>query len=179
MNNLYDKDIRVALIKRLCQQTIKPHSIVEELRVHNGNAIADVVALFNESHCYEIKSDFDNISRVIKQGSYYDVSFRKITLVTTEKHLKKALGLIPKHWGLLIASSNDEKVSFRYIRKTKINSNFSKFNALKMLWKEEMLTLNNSIKHKRKSEIIEIISKEHTKSEISKSITSLLIGRYN
>ena len=91
MRLLNDIDIRVALIEKLQSMPTKPKAVIEELRVHNGNAIADVVALYKEAHCFEIKGDGDKIERIVTQGRFYDFSFRKITLVTTTKHLAKAV----------------------------------------------------------------------------------------
>ena len=53
---LNDSEIRRSLIQKLNNQAKQPKAILEELRVHNGNAIADVVAIHNNAHCYEIKA---------------------------------------------------------------------------------------------------------------------------
>lgn len=180
MIKLYDKQIREVLIHRLANQVVKPNAIIEELHVHNGNAIADVVALYSEAHCFEIKSDVDNINRILKQGIYYDLSFRKITLVTTNKHLKKALDITPKHWGIMIASAINNEVSLKYIRAAKHNKNFNKEIALKALWKDEMISLGyEKSKNIRRDELVKIISKDYKKQEISKNISLILQNRFS
>lgn len=172
MKKLYDKDIREALINKL---TNKSNIVMEELHIHNGNAIADVVSLNKEAHCYEIKSDVDNIRRIEKQGLFYDVTFNKITLVTTEKNLKMALEITPKHWGIMIAHQKKEVVILKYIRGTKYNRKFNKSISLKILWKEEMLALGY-LKNKlmRRDELVQLIAKENTRKKILEKISSTL-----
>jgi len=165
---LNDFEIRKALVEKLKTQTVKPRAIVEELRVLNGNAIADVVALYNEAHCYEIKGQDDKIGRVLVQGKFYNSSFRKITLVTTDKHIEKALSICPDYWGLMVAFPSDNIVKFRHIRGAKINPEFSKELALLILWKSEMLSILEEPKHHRKPRdvLAQLISSNKKKGRI-------------
>lgn len=176
---LNDLVIRKSLIQKLETQTIKPRAIVEELRVHNGNAIADVVALYNEAHCYEIKGEDDKVERVLIQGQFYNSSFRKITLVTTKNHSKKALSICPAYWGIIVAFSSDNIVKFRYLRGAKTNPEFSKELALLTLWKSEMLSILEEPKHLRQSRdvLAQLISSSKKKAELSSNICDLLITR--
>src|SRR5690606_9288263 len=129
----------------------KPKAIIDELHVCNGNAIADIVALYNEAHCYEIKGTGDKIERLLVQGRYYNSAFRKITVVTTENHLEKAKSICPGFWGIMIAASYDDRgTKFRHVRGARINPEFSIESALLTLWKSEMLTILDEQKHKRK-----------------------------
>jgi len=141
MTRLDDKVIRPNLISRLKRQSIKPKAVIEELRVHNGNAIADVVALYNEAHCFEIKGDGDKIERAVKQGHYYNSSFRRITLVTTTRHLDKAVNVLPEFWGIMLAERRRNEILLKYVRRAKDNACFDKSLALLTLWKSEMLAL--------------------------------------
>ncbi len=182
MIKLNDKEIRYRLIQKLKNQSQKPKTIIEELRVHNGNAIADVVAIYEEAHCYEIKGDGDKIERIFQQGHFYNLSFRKITLITTVKHLKKALSISPDCWGIIIAEKNGNQISLKTIRTAKSNSNFNKSVALMTLWKSEMLNLlyiqnSKNIKRSRKS-LVQLIARSNKKRELSYLISSLLLNRY-
>lgn len=100
---LDDENIRKALIDRLLRLSKAPKAILEELRVHNGNAIADVVAVYSTAHCYEIKGENDSVQRILRQSRFYDLAFNRTTLVTTDKQLEKALRLAPPHWGIMRA----------------------------------------------------------------------------
>jgi hypothetical protein len=182
MQHLNDKDIRKPLVDKLNSLSIKPKAIIEELRVHNGNAIADVVALYKDAHCFEIKGDGDKVERIVKQGSYYDLSFRKITLVTTKKHLPKAEKIAPSYWGIMIAESSDSDVVIKYYRPAKLNPNFEKNIALLTLWKNEMLDLivsDNSHKSKSRDVLAKLISGAKKKEELSNNICSTLLSRYS
>lgn len=161
---------------------IKPKAIIEELRVHNGNAIADVVALYKEAHCYEIKGDGDKIERIATQGRFYDFSFRKITLVTTDRHLEKAKYIAPQYWGLIVAHTSKDRVQLRHARPAQINPNFHKNLALLTLWKAEMLELLDSKKKygtKKRDFLAELISVQKKKAELSNNICSALLQRYS
>lgn len=138
---LNDPDIRDILKKYLTRRPIKPQAILDELHVHRGNAIADVVAVYKEPHCYEIKGDNDCISRIDRQGYFYDLTFNKITLVTTIKHKANAVKKAPSHWGILIVSMNDGKVILKHERKAKYNPFSNKAIAIQTLWRNEMLSI--------------------------------------
>ncbi len=180
MLKLNDKEIRTSLIAKIKNQSMSPKAIIEELRVHNGNAIADVVALYNEAHCYEIKGDGDKIERILTQGKYYNLSFRKITLVTTFKHLQKAIKIAPSFWGIMIAEEQNNQIKIKYVRRAKNNPNFDKSTALLTLWKEEMLTLVENKKDHKKSRALlaELIANTKEKIELSQNITLTLLNRH-
>ncbi len=182
MPPLYDKLIRAPLISKLKSQAIKPKAIIEELRIHNGNAIADVVALYKDAHCFEIKGDGDKIERAVKQGYYYNLSFRRITLVTTSKHLNKAIELLPKFWGIINAERKDGEVILKYIRRARNNSSFDKSLALLILWKSEMLTLiehhDKSTKNNSRRLLAQLISRNKKKVELSNNISTALLHRH-
>ena len=174
---LNDPSIRKALLEKLRNR--KPKAILEELHVHNGNAIADVVTLDREAHCYEIKGSGDKIARIREQGYYYDSVFRRITLVTTENHIKKALELASPHWGIMLAKITDQKIVIQNIRGSKISPLFDKEKALRTLWKCEMLDLLEDPKCQRSSkEVLSQLIAETTKNlQISSQICSMLIDR--
>lgn len=176
---LNDLVIREALLRKLNSQKPKPRAIVEELHVHNGRAIADVVTLHSEAHCYEIKGETDRIERITAQGAYYNAAFRRITLVTTESNLKRARKLAPRFWGILVAIEDDGAVRFRHIRAAQLNSKFEKQSAAMTLWKSEMLELVSEPGAERKPRrlLAELIAKTRRELQLSTSICNLLLGR--
>lgn len=165
---LNDNDIRKPLINFLNKKVPKPFKIIEELRVHNGNAIADIVTVHKTMHCYEIKGDNDNVYRAIEQGVFYNKSFPKITLVTTEKYAKISLNKIPYFWGIIIVYYHHGILNFKYLRKAQYNPFMEKKSALLSLWKEELIDIANelSVETIKKS-----FSRDKYAQEISKSIT--------
>jgi len=179
MIDLNDATIREALLRKLERQKSRPRAVLQELHVHNGKAIADVVTLHSEAHCYEIKGASDRIERITAQGVYYNAVFRRITLVTTESNLWRALRLAPRFWGIMVALEQGETVRFRHVRAARRNPRFEKQSAVMTLWKSEMLELVQQPGAERKPRhmLAQLIAETQRDLEISMSICDLLLGR--
>ncbi|WP_345860125.1 sce7726 family protein [Shewanella algae] len=179
---LNDAEIRPSLIEFLLAKSVKPRKIIEELHVHRGNAIADVVAIHSEAHCYEIKGDNDKVERANKQGEYFNKTFSKVSLVTTRKNLNKAIKLVPPFWGVIVAFEFDGVIKFKYYRKAGINPFFDKSLALATLWRSELDALGDELKidmpkKVNKREFASELSYRMSKSQITKSIANTLAQR--
>lgn len=136
---LRDKDIRTHLLEYLSNIRPANGKICEEQTFHNGKVIADVAMISQGGvHIYEIKGDLDKIERIKRQSEYYNKCASKLSLVTTERHLKKALEILPQHWGIILVLKNEERIFFKYIRKSSTNYTFCKQTALMTLWKSEL-----------------------------------------
>jgi hypothetical protein len=179
MNKLADKQIRSALKDFLTQSS--PQAILEEVRVHNGNAIADIVTIDSIAHCYEIKGESDEIRRISRQGSYYDLAFVMTTLVTTQNHMRVALEMAPPHWGLILASNIDGEVAFERIRSADTSPDFDKRLALLTLWRSELLSLCDSsevdVKKLSREKLALKIADERPLYDITFHIGDLLMKR--
>lgn len=179
---LNDKQIRPFLINFLSTEANKPQKIMQELSVCYGDAIADVVTVDNILHCYEIKGETDTIRRIQQQGKFYNKSFLKITLVTTENHLDYALKSAPDFWGIILASTAENKTIFTTKRKAKKNPDFSGEEALHTLWKNELLAIskekNIPVKEKMsKRAISQVLAENLSKDFIAKSISNSIQHR--
>lgn len=179
---LNDKKIRQSLISRLNQQSIRPKVILEELRVHNGNAIADVVTVHSFAHCYEIKGETDSIYRITRQSQFYDLAFKKVTLVTTEKQLETALKVAPPHWGIMCAKDKKESVVIAHIRKAIPSPIYDKKIALLTLWKSELVELAEIVPIQKaeklnRLQLSEALSIALSEKSISESIGDKLLSR--
>lgn len=181
---LSDNAIRNSLVSFLNNRTPKPTATIEELRIHNGNAIADVVAVYESAHCFEIKGENDTLNRIQRQAEFYNTTFPKITLVTTTNHVLSAKKIIPDFWGILIAKNIGNKITFSYIRKAKRNIHINKYLALSMLWKSELMNIatdiDNSGLNKKitRSQLANFITKNKSKGGIVNDITSTILNRY-
>lgn len=177
---LRDKEIREALINYLNGRHPAPVKIIEELGVHNGNAIADIVAVYDKMHCFEIKGQTDNVKRISKQSAFYSEAFPKLTLVTTSNHIEWAIKNLPDYWGILLANFKNESVQFIYKRRAKNNPKFVKNKAFLMLWKDELLRIAldiNDFKLKSSysrediaAKVSKIVSKDGALSSIKNAI---------
>lgn len=179
MTNLNDAHIREALLRKLEQQKSRPRAVLQELHVHNGKAIADVVTLHSEAHCYEIKGATDHIERIVVQGTYYNAAFRRITLVTTECKLTRALKLAPSFWGVIVAVEVQDTIRFRHVRAARRNPHFEKRSAVMTLWKSEMLELvpETGADRMPRRRLAELIAETRRDLELSMSICDLLHSR--
>lgn len=183
MTQLTDKELRAALIERLKTQPVAPRAILEEVRVHNGNAIADVVSIHTRPHCYEIKGETDTVSRIVRQGEFYDRAFQRITLVTTENHLTSAARLAPAHWGVMVAARCSAKgiPVLRYVRKATDSPVFDKQIALLTLWRSELLSLCGvaevNLTKANRLGLTEHLAKVSQANDISSWIGEKLVGR--
>jgi len=179
---LNDRVIRSALVARLATLPIKPKAVLEEVRVHNGNAIADVVAVSRFLHCYEIKGATDSIRRLLRQGRFYDLAFMKTTLVTAESRLKTAIQTAPPHWGVMTASVVDGRnVAITYVRGASSSPSYDKKVALLTLWRSELLEVAAPFDQKanqlNRSELTELIASSLTKAELAEVIGAKLSTR--
>ena len=178
--HMNDAHIREALLRELARQNARPRAVLEELHVQNGRAIADVVTLHSEAHCYEIKGATDRVERIAVQGAYYNAVFRWITLVTTECKLRRALELAPPFWGVMIAVDDADTIRFRHVRTARRNPNFEKQSAAMTLWKSEMLELvpETGTARMPRRRLAQMIAETRQELELSMSICDLLFSRH-
>ncbi|HXI70482.1 MAG TPA: sce7726 family protein [Verrucomicrobiae bacterium] len=176
---LNDATIREALLRKLERQKSRPRAVLQELHVHNGKAIADIVTLHSEAHCYEIKGATDRIERIVAQGAYYNAAFRRITLVTTECNLRRALKLAPSCWGIMVAVEDGAIIRFRHVRAASRNPHFEKQSATMTLWKSEMLELVSESGTERmpRRRLAQLIAETRRELQLSMSICDQLFSR--
>lgn len=178
---LNDKEIRKDFINFLDRKNPKPEKIIEEFRLHGGNVIADVIAIYDTPHVFEIKGDNDKIDRVVDQAFYYNLSAPRLSLVTTEKHLDKAIQILPNFWGILVAKSGNP-TTFSYCRGAKTNPLFRKELSLLSLWKEELeaLARKNTINIDKKAnrrKMAEIIASCSSKNAVISNLKLAMLKR--
>ena len=99
-----DAEVRPALRTYLEQQeSARPDTIlIEELGLCQGRARIDLATVSGVLHGYEIKSPRDRLNRLASQAATYSRVLDLVTLVVGAKHLKAALQLVPRWWGVLL-----------------------------------------------------------------------------
>lgn len=182
MSKLTDREIRTALIARLNGRGIAPRAVLEEVQVFNGNAIADVVAVYKTLHCYEIKGQTDSIGRITRQGQFYDQAFPLITLVTTENHFRRAIELCPAHWGIVLAFERRSEVGLRFERGASRNPNYRPEIALLSLWRSELIEFSRSdeigYEKMNRKEIAALIAQQQPLRLVNESLGNALAARW-
>jgi len=179
---LNDREIRPALLRHLRNLSSAPKAVLEEIRVHNGNAVADIVAVHRVAHCYEIKGETDVIARIDRQGAFYDRAFQRVTLVTTENHLSSAMRLAPAYWGIMLAENSARELpTLRYIRKATNSPRYDKQVALLTLWRSELLKMlsieETSVQKMSRSTLTQQIAETQPLRDISTMIGQHLVNR--
>ncbi|WP_299758682.1 sce7726 family protein [uncultured Pontibacter sp.] len=181
-----DYDIRVALKKEklakyYCDGASK---VVDELDFSCTGARIDVAVVNCSLHGFEIKSSVDTLGRLEGQIAGYSKVLDYLTVVTEEKHLKHVQELVPEWVGIYLCYSTRDKVKFKRVKRAKKNGLIEPFFLLKMLWKEELITILEaySIPFKKSFRIwtmCEIISEALDKKLISELVRSKLKARKN
>ena len=164
-----DEHIREALKVRLRKYSNEV-SIIEELSVFRGLAIADVVALFQVPHCFEIKSDVDSLRRLESQAQLFSQTFPKITLVAASKHISKAMHELPSFWGLIEAKGTASNIVLKNIRRSGYNPQYRKENLLGIIWNSDLRTAceERSIKNYKdldRRSLSNVLAQEMSKEE--------------
>lgn len=114
------------------------HAFLEELRLNGGEIRADLVHV-SDMHCYEIKSDADSLTRLIGQGSRYARFFERITLVMAERHVAKAMDLLPPWWGAMTVDTHTG--AFVSLREASVNVRQNPITLASVLTKNEALNI--------------------------------------
>lgn len=95
---------RVAISEKVLMGThsLRTASMLTEFRV--GNCKADLVILNGTATVYEIKSERDSLTRLLKQVDSYKRVFAKVNVVVSEDHIEDVLKTIPIDVGVMCLS---------------------------------------------------------------------------
>ena len=137
-----DKDIRPVLISSLRKcESDQDYIIVEEFGLCQGDVRVDVAVINGAMNGYEIKSENDTLKRLPKQQKIYGKIFDSVTLLTTKKHLKKAIKVIPKWWGICDVIMENETLYIQEVRKAETNTRIDPDYLVQLLWRDEALEI--------------------------------------
>ena len=158
---IYDSDIRKVLYSEFLKEkkfTKNPKEtiIIDEFSSSYSSARIDVSVLNGSLHGYEIKSERDTLERLPKQVEYYTKIFEYITVVTTEKYIKKVIEIIPEFFGIFLIENKKGILKLKKIRNSKKNKNIDYFELAKLLWKEELKEILKENKIKKVSSLTRI-----------------------
>jgi hypothetical protein len=113
--------------------------VVDEMGLKHGARRADVAVIGPQiMQGYEIKSDEDRLARLPAQVAAYSAVFDKATIVVTERHLQKAVGMVPRWWGVLFCRGTDPILELRPARP---NPGGDPLSVAQLLWKTEVSEL--------------------------------------
>lgn len=109
-----DIDIRKLLVQKLRAKSLRKAGVVlQEVPVSDGKARADLVNVSEKLECFEIKSEFDSLKRLVTQGWHYGRAFNNVTLVAAVRHIETAEHLIPLWWGIIKVTESGKLLQHR------------------------------------------------------------------
>lgn len=138
-----DGDVRTALKRELLfRHASDSHTvIIEELGILHGSSRVDLAVVNGTLHGYELKSDRDDLQRLPEQVAAYITVFDLVTLVVGERHLRRALDLIPDWWGIKVARNEPCGTVFCDLKLPTANPSPDPMSVVRLLWRDEALAL--------------------------------------
>lgn len=115
--------------------------VVDEFQILRGEGRIDVALIDDALHGYEIKSASDSLGRLPSQQAMYGKIFERITLVADERHVKEAVAMVPKHWGLIVVGIKNGKPYADTLWPAMRNKDLDKLALAQLLWRDEVLEL--------------------------------------
>ncbi|WP_172202037.1 sce7726 family protein [Campylobacter sp. RM16188] len=123
------------LDKKYIDKTITAEILV---KTSLGDKVADVVVSNGHAIAYEIKSELDTTLRLRDQIAGFSEVFEYVYLVFWRDKFNISELNLPCNIGIIEAFYHKNKVSFKMVKKPKINNNISKYNLCSMLWADEL-----------------------------------------
>ena len=125
MNDLSDaRNLKALFIDYLFKNIKQKDVIGSEIMFGSRKGVADLIMLSNGfTSAYEIKAQNDDFRKIKLQLDSYNKTFDYVYLITTEKHLLKAMNEVPKNNGIIIIYNDS---SIKDFRESKQNIKLSK-----------------------------------------------------
>lgn len=131
-----DPEIRAALVRRLDGQG---GLLIHELGLSGHRHRADVVTVDTELCGFEIKGDGDTLRRLPAQAAAFSRVFDRVTLVSAERHVARALDIVPPWWAVLVAGEGERGVFLEPCRTGAINPAPDPVAVAEVLWRDQAL----------------------------------------
>jgi hypothetical protein len=118
----------------LSKEFLHQKNIIGAFEIKVNNSRADFLTINGHTTSFEIKSEFDNLSKLEKQIGDYLLAFEYNYLIVDECHLHKVLDKLPDNYGLWVYKGG------KYIknRKAKLNLDISPNVQLSLLTSAEL-----------------------------------------
>jgi hypothetical protein len=138
-----------------------------ELRVNNSRI--DFLTINGFTKSYEIKSNLDNLRKLVKQMSDYMKVFEYNYIVIDEKHLASALSIVPNSYGIWVYKNKKKEI----VRNAELNTHLDPSLQVNLFTKKE---IGNFFKGYQ--ECRERIPLDFTPTFINRTFKSMLKERY-
>jgi len=167
--------VKSSFINQVILKT-KKHVTIFELPI--GSSRADLCKINGESISFEIKTDLDNQSRLLKQLYDYSEIFDKVYIICSVKKLDSIIKFIPESVGIYTYHYNRvHNLKFIHYRKALQSENINHIKQLQLLQKKELLYYFN-IEGNYREQLIDKILNIYTSNQINTVFKTVLKNRY-
>ncbi len=137
-----DLQMRLALHRQLQDLHGPPPGalILDELGLCQGSVRVDVALVNDRLNGYEIKGDGDSLERLAGQAAIYNRVLEMASIVVAERHLARATLIVPRWWGIAVASRCNNAVEIAWLRSAAVNTCVDPISLAQLLWRDEILS---------------------------------------
>ena len=142
-NYVNEAVIKAAFVKQnLYSRSPKINTVIFEL--NSLDSRADLALINSFSSVYEIKTEYDNYSRLESQLKDYEKLFEYIYIIIPKSEIRSVKKLLSHKIGIITYQQNDIfEILFNYEREASFNNKILARDQLTSLTKKELLKLNN------------------------------------
>lgn len=120
---------------------IESGRVFEEFTVELGAARADFAFVGDRLEAFEIKSDYDDFSRLHNQIHAYNRSFDLITIIAGPVLYQAISGVVPSWWGLLSATRQQDRLRLQSLRTATDHTAQTASSVAMLLWRDEAIDI--------------------------------------
>lgn len=169
-----------ACVRRYLEADV-PGRLFEEFGVERGAARIDFAVAGSDLHGYELKSDFDSTGRLVNQIHAYNRVFDRITIVTGPRMVDFAADVLPRWWGITVASRRGDTLILDSLREANLNPSQDAFSVLSLLWSTEaehiLAELNVRTKRLSRYRLYELLADALAMHEVRDHVRRALLNR--
>lgn len=131
-----ENDLKIELLKYLLKKKVNWSFLASEVPFLGLSRFIDICAgTLKSTYAFEIKGDYDRLSRLDGQLKDMLLSFDFVFVVTTEKHIRNVLKKVPKKVGVLLWDAKKIKL----VKKPICNKKLNPISLLSFVSKNEIL----------------------------------------
>jgi hypothetical protein len=145
---LRDSDLRAAAVHRLLAHACQSADtlVLHELGLSHGASRIDIAVINGHIRGVEIKAEADTLERLPRQVEAYGQVVDRATLIASERHLPRALDLLPDWWGVVSARrAINGAVVFRRLREERTNRQTDAMSLARLMWRDEVHAVLSSM----------------------------------
>jgi hypothetical protein len=125
-----------------------------ELKVNTSRV--DFLTINGHTSSFEIKSELDNLKKLVKQVNDYVRTFEYNYIVIDKKHLPTAISVVPDNYGVWVYEGSKKEI----VREATKNTCLNPSAQVQLFTKKELKYFFNGYQDRRES-IVEEFSEEH------------------